>query len=924
MSRPASVPAPVARAAQLAPDEAIGHQSPVPWVAGALAAAAVGALGASQHVARAFAFDPRLGVARLTLPAGTETLLSALAVTLVLAALGVAAHSAWRRTWAGLPAVLALGYGAGLATLLGPTIVAPWGIFVWAVRFSGVAETQPVMTQALVVLVVLFAAGAALAGLVVGKKQKESREPSGTFGTAAFGDGEWFAPTGVKRPGHGIPVGYKDDAPALLYDDTGAHTFVCAPTGAGKTVGFAVPTLLSHKGSTVVLDVKGELFAVTARHRREGLKQRVRRIDPFLAADKAPADSFNPLDTVVTEFDIAAANAGGEPVSDLDREEAPFAFDNAKMISEMLVAKTGEEKEPFFVDNARQFLTGLVLFVAAEERRTRTAEVPDFAAFEAEQARRRAAGEALMPDFPALYRLDAAVRATKPDAADHGEALPLFPGMPSKTVTIPNRRRSLVEVRRLLMSPDEELRQLLDAMCAHAHPIVAKRGAQFARMDERTFSSVVATVRSHTEFLDSPSIQQAISTSTFDFRDLKDDPTSVFLVMPVERLDNYSRFVRVMIGCAQARLLAMRFKPKHPVLFLLDEFPRLQRFDKIDEGLSAHRGFGIQYLIIVQSVAQLEEAYGPLWRNFITNTTLQILWSPNDDQACKFISDAAGDQTVSYVEVSDNLGSQGRHVIADSYSSGSSRTVRETRRKLIEPDEARTLDKSYCFVFSRGRAPVILKRPNYLTDAVFRGAFDDNPFHGDGQNEKVVSNAGAAFVAASKKAYADPGKARRALLLATVELGERGLAEAVRSRPSQFGALAARRARGKGTDGREAAVQAAAAAARFAWEEGEAQVREMLSLPPAPDADAARDRFRTASEALYAYPAAARAQFAERCRAEGAARALRALRADDTWVGPAKQGADGDRRALLADFGRAGARTATLRGAAAAVGDEFA
>ena len=923
MTSAASVPAPVARAAKLAPDEAIGHQSPLPWVAGALGAAAVGALAASQHVARAAGFAANIGVARLALPASVGTLLDALAVTLALAAVAVAAHSAWRRTWGGALPAFGLAYGAAVAAVLGPVVVAPWGIAVWALRAADAGAMPAPIVEAFGLGVALFVAGAALAGLTVGQKQKEGREPSGTFGTAAFGTGEWFAPTGTKRPGHGIPVGYKDDAPALLYDDTGAHTFVCAPTGAGKTVGFAVPTLLSHRGSTLVLDVKGELFAVTARHRREGLRQRVRRIDPFLAADKAPADSFNPLDTVVTEFDLAAARAGGEPVSDLDREEAPYAFDNAKMISEMLVAKTGEEKEPFFVDNARQFLTGLVLFVAAEQRRVRTAEVPDFAAFEAEQARRRAAGEALLPDFPALYRLDAAVRATQPDAADHGEALPLFPGMPSKTVRVPNTRRSLVEVRRLLMSPDEELRALLDAMCAHAHPIVAKRGAQFARMDERTFSSVVATVRSHTEFLDSPSIQRALSTSTFDFRDLKDDPTSVFLVMPVERLDNYSRFVRVMIGCAQARLLAMRFKPKHPVLFLLDEFPRLQRFDKIDEGLSAHRGFGIQYLIIVQSVAQLEEAYGALWRNFITNTTLQILWSPNDDQACKFISDAAGDQTVSYVEVSDNLGSQGRHVIADSYSSGSSRTVRETRRKLIEPDEARTLDRSYCFVFSRGRAPVILRRPNYLTDAVFRGAFDDNPFHGDGQNERVVSDAGAAFVAASKKAYADAGAARRALLLATVELGERGLAEAVRSRPSQFGALAGKRARGSGTDAREAAVQAAAAAARFAWEEGEAHVREMLSLPPAPDADAARDGFRCASEALYAYPAAARAQFAARCRAEGSARAVRALRADDAWVGPAKQNAEGDRRALLAEFGRAGARTAALRGAAA-VGDEFA
>ena len=886
----------------------------MPWLVGAALSLTVAALGASQHVARAFGFDPRLGVARLAIPGGAGAVLGVLAVALALAAVGLGVWAVRRRSGAVGAVAVAVGLGAALAALVGPPqIVAPYGLLVWFVRFGAVPEAQSLLREALVVFAGMFALGMVPTVFVAGRQRAEALQTSGSFGTATFGDGAWFAPS-KGRPAHGIPVGYRDDGPALLYDDTGAHTFVCAPTGAGKTVGFAVPTLLSHAGSTVVLDVKGELFAVTARHRREGLGQRVRRIDPFGAAGPVPADCFNPLDTVVTEYDLAE----GQPTA-LDREEAPFAFDNAKMISEMLVAKSGEEREPFFVDNARQFLTGLVLFVAAEHRREREVEVPDFDGLRRLRAEAEAAGERPPPDYDALYALDAAVRAMGGAAAvavDDGEALPVFPGMPSQTVRVPNARRSLVEVRRLLMAPDGELRAILEAMCAHAHPVVAKRGAQFARMDERTFSSVVATVRSHTEFLDSPSIQASLVRSTFDFRELKDDPTSVFLVMPVERLDNYARYVRVMIGCAQARLLAVRYKPKRPVLFLLDEFPRLGRFDKIDEGLSAHRGFGIQYLVIVQSVAQLEEAYGPLWRNFITNTTLQILWSPNDDQACSFISDAAGDQTVAYTEVSENTGNQGRHIIADSYSAGSSKTVRETRRKLIEPDEARTLDQAFCFVFSRGRAPVILRRPNYLTDPVFRGAFDPNPYHGDGEKETIVSDAGAALVAASRAAFADPAAARRELLRACVEGGPRDLSARVRRRPETFGRLAQR-------GGAEAAVRAAARAARFVQAEGEERVREMLALPPAADAAEARRAFLAASEALFAYPSAARAQFAERCRTAGATSAARAFRRDPSWAGPERPGLDGaERGRLVGAFASAGARTATIRGTAA-VGDEF-
>ena len=914
MSTPAAIPgvAPLADA----PPAAVGAGSPTTWLVGGVLALTGAGLAASQHVARAFRFDPRLGVPQVGLPASVGTLLTVLAIVLGVAAVAVAVKT--KLTRESLPLALGLAYGAALATSLGPpAVVAPWGAFVWLVRFGGAAQAQPVLVQSLGIFAVGMLLGGALLAIVAGRAQAADQAPSGTFGTAVWGDGAWFRPS-RGRPGHGIPIGYRDGENALLYDDTGAHTFVCAPTGAGKTVGFAVPTLLSHRGSTIVLDVKGELFAVTARHRREGLGQRVRRIDPFQAAGDGNTDSFNPLDTVVTEFDLA------EPgTTSLDREEAPFAFDNAKMISEMLVAKSGEEKEPFFVDNARQFLTGLILLVACDERRTRDERVPDFTGLDREQARRAAAGELPLPDFRALYALDAAARGGEGSA---NEALPTFPGMPVRLLSIPNRRRSLVEVRRKLMLPDSDLRELLETMVAHPHPVVQGRGAQFARMDERTFSSVVATVRSHTEFLDSPAIQSTLELSSFDFRELKDDPTSVFLVMPVERLDNYSRFVRVLVGCAQARLLAVRYKPRYPVLFLLDEFPRLQKFEKIDEGLSAHRGFGIQYLIVVQSVAQLEEAYGPLWRNFITNTTLQILWSPNDDQACKFISDTAGDRTVSYVEVSENLGKQGRAVLADSFSSGSSRTLRETKRKLIEPDEARTLDQAFCFVFSRGHSAVIAKRPNYLTDAVFRGLFDPNPYHSDGQKEVLVSAVGAALVQVSKTAFRDAPAARRKLLRRLVEAGPDRVAQEVRERPDRFGTLAGHPVRDRAVrdKARTQAVAVAAAASRYVWTEGEERVREMLALPPAPDLDAAARVFRTASEALFAYPSAARAQFAERCRTDSPAKAARALREDPSWAGPLAPGLGrAERERLSTRFAASGSRYATIRGTAS-VGDAFA
>ncbi|MCI9868559.1 type IV secretion system ATPase VirD4 [Rhizobium skierniewicense] len=47
------------------------------------------------------------------------------------------------------------------------------------------------------------------------------------------------------------------------------HSLVVAPTRAGKGVGIVIPTLLTFKGSVIALDVKGELFELTSRARRD-------------------------------------------------------------------------------------------------------------------------------------------------------------------------------------------------------------------------------------------------------------------------------------------------------------------------------------------------------------------------------------------------------------------------------------------------------------------------------------------------------------------------------------------------------------------------------------------------------------------------------------------------------------------------------
>jgi type IV secretion system protein VirD4 len=72
------------------------------------------------------------------------------------------------------------------------------------------------------------------------------------------------------------------------------HLIAFAPTGAGKGRGFLIPQLLTYPGPCIAIDIKGELYHVTARRRRE-MGQRVVVLDPFhLVTNKG--DRLNPLD----------------------------------------------------------------------------------------------------------------------------------------------------------------------------------------------------------------------------------------------------------------------------------------------------------------------------------------------------------------------------------------------------------------------------------------------------------------------------------------------------------------------------------------------------------------------------------------------------------------------------------------------------
>ena len=69
-----------------------------------------------------------------------------------------------------------------------------------------------------------------------------------------------------------------------IYEDTGSDVLVCGRPRSGKNVGVIVPTLLSWKGSVIVVDKLFKNWKLTSGYRKNELNNDVYVFDPFLKA----------------------------------------------------------------------------------------------------------------------------------------------------------------------------------------------------------------------------------------------------------------------------------------------------------------------------------------------------------------------------------------------------------------------------------------------------------------------------------------------------------------------------------------------------------------------------------------------------------------------------------------------------------------
>lgn len=157
-----------------------------------------------------------------------------------------------------------------------------------------------------------------------------------------FGDSEWASDAEIEAAGlfdpNGSRIGHRDrmEVSTPIYYDGAMHELLCAPSRSGKGTSVIIPKLLTHQGSVVVIDPKGENAMITAEHRR-AMGHEVHIVDPD-GITGLETSCYNPLDEM---------DAG-----DVSLVDDCMVLAEAKIVS--------SEREPFFTDSAKGLTQGLI------------------------------------------------------------------------------------------------------------------------------------------------------------------------------------------------------------------------------------------------------------------------------------------------------------------------------------------------------------------------------------------------------------------------------------------------------------------------------------------------------------------------------------------------------------------------------------
>lgn len=236
--------------------------------------------------------------------------------------------------------------------------------------------------------------------------------------------------------------------------------------------------------------------------------------------------------------------------------------------------------------------------------------------------------------------------------------------------------------------------------------------SQFDGMDDKTLSGVFTELSNHiTVFATSDDLQRALSGegACITPADLEGG-YDIFCCIPEHKLEEWKDLLGMMCNQFLKSFERRGEGKKKPILFLIDEFPRLGKIETICNGLATLRSKKIHIALIVQSKSQLNAIYGKDVAEVIAdNCSYKAILKASEPNTQEWCSKLVG--TFDKKKVSSNYNAD---VLGVGKGQGTSASTEEKR--IIKPEEFAYLQDVVC-VFPNGYKR--LQKANYYEDKTF-------------------------------------------------------------------------------------------------------------------------------------------------------------------------------------------------------------
>jgi type IV secretion system protein VirD4 len=295
-------------------------------------------------------------------------------------------------------------------------------------------------------------------------------------------------------------------------------------------------------------------------------------------------------------------------------------------------------------------------------------------------------------------------------------------------------RKTLKQLRRMLVTPESEMRELLERIhTTSASPLARDLAGTLKGLVAETFSGIYGNANKDTRWLSTAAYADLVSGRSFHSRDLVGGRLTVFVQVPLKTLQTTPALGRVIVGALLNAAYEADGRMHGRILFLLDEVARLGPMGVLEQARDAGRKYGITLLLLYQSLGQLVGQWGREGKQaWYDATSWRLFAAVQDPETARELSAMCGEYGVVATARGDSTGSQSRSAGFGTSSSGQSENRSEIRRALIKPEEIiQDTRADEAFVLVRGARPLRCGRAIYFRRADMAPLVAANRFHAD-------------------------------------------------------------------------------------------------------------------------------------------------------------------------------------------------